>query len=452
MKNTLEFFNKLALSFIQDEEINTVAKHIPSEDLFEQLDLELNDEAIDEKVFKDLIKDLVFATPRTATKGFFNQLFGGRNEHAVLGELLSVVLNNSMYTYKAAGPMVGVEMVIINKLKKMLGWDDKAGGTLAAGGSLTNLMALIMARDVADKDIRFKGMKAKLVAYTSDSSHYSVPKNAAFAGVGREQVRFVSTDERGRMLTADLEKQIIKDKSDGFIPFLINSTAGTTVLGAFDPFEQISDIAQKYNIWHHSDGAYCGSILFSSKYKHYLKGVERADSFSLNAHKMLSTPLSCSIILVKDQQHLYDSFSQDASYLYQTDQDDFNPGKVSLQCGRRNDALKFWTLWKQIGTTGLEKMVDHQFNLADAARDYIKANPDYTLYSFEDSVSVCFNYKDIPARDICTKMYEMSELMVGYGSFREQEFIRLVTINAGNQVVDIINVFEKIEAFVTEHF
>jgi len=180
--------------------------------------------------------------------------------------------------------------------------------------------------------------------------------------------------------------------------------------------------------------------------------VERADSFSLNAHKMLSTPLSCSIILVKDQQHLYDSFSQDASYLYQTDQDDFNPGKISLQCGRRNDALKFWTLWKQIGTTGLEKMVDHQFNLADAARDYIKSNPDYTLYSFEDSVSVCFNYKNIPARDICTKMYEISELMVGYGSFRGQEFIRLVTINSGNQVVDIINVFEKIEAFVSEHY
>lgn len=452
MKNTLEFFNKLALSLINDEEINTVAEHIPSDDLFERLDLSLNDEAIDREAFKKLIKDLVFATPRTASKGFFNQLFGGRNEHAILGELLSVVLNNSMYTYKAAGPMVGVEMVIINELKKMLDWGDQAGGTLAAGGSMTNLMALIMARDAADKEIRFSGMKGNLVAYTSDSSHYSVPKNAAFAGVGRDQVRFIPTDERGRMLTTALEEQLLKDKADGFIPFLINSTAGTTVLGAFDPFEQISDIAQKYGIWHHSDGAYCGSILFSRKYKHYLKGVERADSFSLNAHKMLGTPLSCSIILVKDQQHLYDSFSQDASYLYQTDHDEFNLGKISLQCGRRNDALKFWTLWKQIGTIGLEKMVDHQFDLADAARDYIKKHADYTLYSFEDSVSVCFNYKDISARDICTKMYEFSELMVGYGSFRDQEFIRLVTINAGNEVDDIINVFKKIEAFVSKHF
>jgi sulfinoalanine decarboxylase/sulfinoalanine decarboxylase/aspartate 1-decarboxylase len=357
-----------------------------------------------------------------------------------------------MYTYKAAGPMVGVEMAVIKKLNSMLGWDDNAGGTLAAGGSLTNLMSLIMARDAANNDIRFKGMKGRLVAYTSDSSHYSVPKNAAFAGIGRDQVRFISTDIRGRMIVSELEKQIIKDKKEGYTPFLINSTAGTTVLGAFDPFEQISDVAQKYNIWHHSDGAYCGSILFSKKYKHYLKGVERADSFSLNAHKMLGTPLSCSIILVKDQQHLYNSFSQDASYLYQTDHDEFNLGKISLQCGRRNDALKFWTLWKQIGTKGLEKMVDHQFDLADAARQYIKANSDYTLYSFEDSISICFNYKDIPARDICTKMYEHSELMVGYGAFIDDEFIRFVTINAGNEVDDILNVFKKIESFVEAHF
>ena len=120
-------------------------------------------------------------------------------------------------------------------------------------------------------------------------------------------------------------------------------------------------------------------------------------------------------------------------------------GKTSLQCGRRNDALKFWTLWKSIGNNGIEKLINQQFYLADIARDYIKNHPDYTLYSFENSISVCFNYKDIPAKEICTLLYEEAQAMVGYGKFESTEFIRLITINANNLKEDIIHFFEVFE-------
>ena len=120
-------------------------------------------------------------------------------------------------------------------------------------------------------------------------------------------------------------------------------------------------MCEKYNLWLHVDGAYCGGVIFSRKYRHLVDGVKRADSFSFNAHKMLGTPLTCSVLLVKNKENLSNSFNNDAKYLYQTDKDDFNLGKTSFQCGRRNDALKFWTLWKSIGTKGLEKMVNHQF-------------------------------------------------------------------------------------------
>ena len=166
---------------------------------------------------------------------------------------------------------------------------------------------------------------------------------------------------------------------------------------------------------------------------------------------MIGTPLTCSIIVVKNKQHLYDSFSNDASYLYQTDHDEFNLGKTSLQCGRRNDALKFWTLWKSVGTEGLEKIVDQQFELSDVAIDYIKSNSDYKLYSYSDSISICFNYKNIPAKDICTALYEHSELLVGFGSFNGDEFIRFVTINAQNEGIDIIDFFKTLEDFVAQH-
>ena len=357
-----------------------------------------------------------------------------------------------MYTYKAAGPQIGVEKVILNKVIDMIGWDKNAGGTFASGGSLTNFMSMLMARDHAKSFIPTQGFQgAKLTVYTSKDSHYSIPKNAAFSGIGREQVRYIDTDEKGKLIVEDLKQAIAKDQAQGYIPALVNLTAGTTVLGSFDPITEVAALCKEHNIWLHVDGAYCGSVLFSKKYKHLIDGIEQVDSFSFNAHKMLSTPLTCSLIIVKDKQYLYDSFSNEASYLYQTDHDEFNLGKTSLQCGRRNDALKFWTLWKRVGSRGLEAIVDQQFALADCARDYIRSNSDYTLYSFDDSVSICFNYKDIPARNLCTLLYEKSKLQVGYGSFRGTEFIRLVTVNAGNAQEDIINFFKILESFVREN-
>ena len=179
--------------------------------------------------------------------------------------------------------------------------------------------------------------------------------------------------------------------------------------------------------------------------------TENVDSFSFNAHKMLRTPLTCSIIVTQNKKHLHQSFSNEAEYLYQTDDDDLNLGKTSLQCGRPNDALKLWTLWKSVGTNGLEQIVDHQFAMADVARDYIRNHKDYTLYSFDDSISVCFNYKNIPAKQLCTILYEQSQLMVGFGSFGDEDFVRMVTINTVLQKQDILNFFNTLETFVSKN-
>jgi glutamate/tyrosine decarboxylase-like PLP-dependent enzyme len=239
---------------------------------------------------------------------------------------------------------------------------------------------------------------------------------------------------------------VAQDIADGYTPFFVNVTAGTTVLGAFDSIEKIGAIAKKHNIWIHVDGAYCGGVIFSKKYRHLVNGLEMADSFCFNAHKMLGTPLSCSIIVTPHKKALHDSFSNDAEYLYQTDADDYNLGKTSLQCGRKNDALKFWTLWKAVGTDGLERIVDNQFYLADVAQEYVANHPDYALYSHPNSISVCYNYKDIPAPDLCTKLYEDAATLVGYGKFRDTEFVRFVTINATNTKEDILNFFKVMEA------
>jgi sulfinoalanine decarboxylase len=450
INNDLALFNELVEVLISEEDKNPVAERIDSTKLYDSIDLSLNEGAMIDEDFKVLLQDVLVSTPKTATNLFFNQLFGGRQSKAVLGDLLAVMLNNSMYTYKVAGPQVGIEQEIIRQSCDLIGYGSKSNGTFPTGGSMSNYMALVMGRDAKDPLCRLNGMSKPLIIYTSEECHYSNAKNASFAGIGKNNIRYIKADSKGRMIPDKLEEQIIEDLENGLTPAYVNATAGTTVLGAFDPLNEIADITEKYNIWLHVDGAYCGSVIFSERYKHLVEGVERSNSFSYNAHKMLGTPLTCSILLVNDKKHLHDSFSNDADYLYQTDGDDFNLGKTSFQCGRRNDALKFWTLWKSVGSIGLKKIVDQQFDLANIALEYIRNNPEYTLYSFDDSISVCFNYKNIEPMALCTALYEHQITVVGFGSFEEDTFVRLVTINANNEKQDILNFFKVLEGFVTK--
>ena len=451
LRNDLILFNELVEVLLKEEENHPVAKRIDSAELYNTIDLSLNETSLLDDQFKIVLKEVLIATPKTATNLFFNQLFGGRQSKAVLGDLLAVLLNNSMYTYKVAGPQVGIEQEIIRKSCDMIGYGDQSNGTFPTGGSMSNYMALIMARDAKDPACRHEGITKSMIMYTSKESHYSNAKNASFAGLGRKNVRYIASDEKGKMIPEKLEEQILIDLENGLTPTFVNATAGTTVLGAFDPIDALADISEKYKIWLHVDGAYCGSVMFSDAKKHLLKGVERSNSFSYNAHKMIGTPMTCSIILVNDKKQLHDSFSNEADYLYQTDGDDFNLGKTSFQCGRRNDALKFWTLWKSLGTNGLKTIVDQQFDLAEVARNYVANHPDYTLYSFEDSISICFNYKGIDPKTLCTLLYQHQITVVGFGAFKEKEFVRLVTINATNSKEDILNFFKVLESFVEEN-
>ena len=450
MQSDLALFSELCDELFKAEVTDPVASHIPTSILYDQLDLSLNENGLVDEDLKGLLKDIISKTPKTASKSFFNQLFGGRIGKATLGDLLSVMFNNSMYTYKVAGPQVGIEKQIISNICELAGYKKDSNGTLAPGGSMSNMMALIMARDNKNKDIREVGLNKPMTIYTSAVSHYSITKNAALTGIGKNQVRYVDTNYKGEMLSNHLEELIQDDIRNNYIPFFVNATAGTTVLGAFDNIEEISKVCKRYNLWLHVDGAYCGGVIFSNRYRHLVKGLDKSDSFSVNAHKMLGTPLSCSIIVTQHKAQLHHSFSNEADYLYQTDSDEFNLGKTSLQCGRRNDALKLWTLWKSVGTFGLAKIVDKQFELADYARDYIKNNENYSLYSFEDSISICFNYKDISAKELCTSLYECSDLMVGFGKHNGVEFVRMVTINTCLEKEDIINFFTTLERHVSQ--
>ena len=448
----LNTFNSLAKDIISDWSKNGISKRVDPKNLLNKFGIELSNTGISENHLIETLKELALYTPKTSGKLFFNQLFGGLNSKAVLGDLLAVILNNSMATYKIAGPMIEIEREIIRKVAKLISYPDTFGGTIPTGGSMSNFMAIIIARDKKRPATIEDGNTENMVFYTSESSHYSMGKNASFSGIGKNNVKYIETNEKGEMISKKLNETIQSDLKKGLIPFLVNATIGSTVMGANDPINEISKICKKFNLWLHLDGAFAGSIIFSKKYKHLVNGIQHSDSFCFNPHKTLGTPLSTSVFIVKNKQDLFNSFNQKADYLYQTEDNDYNLGQMSFECGRRNNALKFWTLWKYNGTDGISKMVDHNYSLADFARNYITNDPDYKLYSYENSLSICFNYKNIDPKILCNELYNHNQLMVGYGSHKNNEFVRLVSINRENTKNDILNFFKVLEKFVEDNF
>ena len=195
----LNIFNSLANELINDDQEKGISPKIQAEDVLNKLDISLNENGIDDETFKNSLKEIILNTPKTSGKLFFNQLFGGLNSKSVVGDLLSVLLNNSMATYKIAGPMVEVEKEILRKVASLIDYPKTFGGTFPTGGSMCNFMALIIARDKKNPEIKNDGKSQNLVCYSSENSHYSIGKNMSFAGIGRNNVRYIKTNEKGEI-------------------------------------------------------------------------------------------------------------------------------------------------------------------------------------------------------------------------------------------------------------
>ncbi|TSL61204.1 Cysteine sulfinic acid decarboxylase [Bagarius yarrelli] len=182
------------------------------------------------------------------------KLFAGVDYHALTGRLLTETLNTSQYTYEVAPVFVLMEEVILRSMRSLVGWSE-GDGIFCPGGSISNMYAMNVARYWAFPQVKTQGLWSvpRLAVFTSQESHYSLKKSAAFLGIGTENVYHVKVDESGRMIPEDLEAKIVHAKSQGAFPFFVNATAGSTVQGAFDPLERIADISESNGMWMHVD-------------------------------------------------------------------------------------------------------------------------------------------------------------------------------------------------------
>lgn len=375
------------------------------------------------------LRAVLAATRSSASWRFVNQLYGGHEPAATAAEMLAAIPNVSMHTFKAAGAQVLVERAVLRHMAVRAGF--AAGeGCFTPGGSIANLVALLLARDRAAPQARDRGLDGTtLTVYTSAEGHYSIPKNAAILGIGRSNVRRVPVDDHGRMDPRALAEQLAADASAGLRPMFVNATAGTTVRGAFDPVRAIAPLARDYGAWLHVDGAYGGSMVLCPSRSDLVDGLELADSFTWDPHKMMGIPHQCSVLLVGRPGELAHSLAEAAEYLFQAHGDEFNPGHRSIQCGRRNDGLKLWAAWLRLGDHGWEERILRQLELARLAAAKIAADPAFELSETPPSINVCFEVRGHDSTTICDWLDRQGRLKIGYGTVRGRRVIRLVCVN-----------------------
>ncbi len=329
---------------------------------------------------------------RTLHPRFFNQNFAGPDVVAVLGDWLGAALNTTAATYEAAPVGTLIERAVCTRLAALAGWDAH-DGVFVAGGSLSNLHAMHLARHrVAPDAVERGNPPGGLAAFTSAEAHYSVAKAMALMGLGRRALRVVPCDARGQMRPDALEAAIHDARRAGQRPFFVNATAGTTVLGAFDPIDALGDICRYHDLWLHVDGCFGASALFSPRERHRMAGVERADSLAWNLHKMMGATQQCSALLVRHPGLLRAAFASGADYLFQPDKPHaaLDSGDLTFQCARRVDALKAWLTWKARGDAGFAARIEHAVDLAARTAARLEADPRFALAAPPSWVNVCF--------------------------------------------------------------
>ncbi|XP_014240613.1 glutamate decarboxylase [Cimex lectularius] len=432
------------------------------EDLKNLLDLEIPDEGRSlQSLIDDCVKTLKYQV-RTGHPHFFNQLSCGLDLVSMAGEWLTATANTNMFTYEIAPVFILMESVVLAKMRRIIGWEC-GDSILAPGGSISNLYAFLAARHHMFPDYKDKGQAsigAQLVMFTSDQCHYSVKSCAAVCGLGTENCVEVPSDEKGRMITSELERLVLERKSKGQIPFFVNCTSGTTVLGAFDSINEIADICQKYKLWLHIDAAWGGGLLLSKKYRHpRLTGIERADSVTWNPHKLMGTLFQCSTIHFKIDGLLLSCNQMAADYLFMQDKlydVGYDTGDKVIQCGRHNDIFKLWLQFRAKGMSGFELHMDHLMAMAEYLVERLEAEKDkFYLIMKPELVNVSFWY--VPKRlrgvphnkqrihelaKICpilkARMMEAGTLMVGYQpDDKRPNFFRSIFSSAAVNKADV---------------
>ncbi len=387
---------------------------------------------------------------------FVNRMWVGANLPSIVGEIVAAVSNTSACTYESAPVSTLMEKYMISQMLDLVGFVN-GEGQMTTGSSNANMIAMMAARNMSNSAVKRAGLfgQQELFAFAGANAHYSMDKAANILGIGIDHLIKVPHNVRGEMKVTELELALNQAKANGGEPFFVAATAGTTVRGSYDAIEQLLELRKKYHFWLHVDGAWGGAAVMSEKLREkYLKGLEYADSFTLDFHKMLGASLMCNILLINNRSHTLGTVlsAGDGSYLFRNEHDnevdDF--GAVSLQCGRRVDSLKWFLDWKFFGREGFGKRIEKYLELCEYAEEWVNQSEELEMVVPRTSFNVCFRFKVAEEESnsfnlaLRSRLYQEGTSLVGITYIEGDLFMRLLITNSASDESDIDSFFQSL--------
>ena len=308
---------------------------------------------------------------------------------AIMGDWLASGYNFFTGVWSVAAGPNEIELVVLDWLRQWLGMPPGTSGLLTSGGSAATLTAVVAARHAADIS---GDTVPRLTLYTSEQAHSSVQRAAWIAGIPRTNVRAVGTDDNYRMRIDALHALVAEDRAAGLVPFMIVGSAGTTNTGAIDPLTEIADFCARERLWMHVDAAYGGFAVLTPAGANQLRGVERADSVTLDPHKWLFVPFECGCLLVRDPHTLEDAFSVQPEYLtdVRAREHEVNFADLGEQLTRSSHALKIWLSVSYFGVDQIRDAIAAGIQRAEYAAELLGARKDIEILSPPQLGVVCF--------------------------------------------------------------
>jgi aromatic-L-amino-acid/L-tryptophan decarboxylase len=379
----------LAAEYIASMDSRPIFPHSRGEQSRRLFQAALPEVAQGAKVFTAL-PDIV-ANSRAQNGRFFGYVLGSGEPVGAIADLLASILNQNVTAWRSAPAAVTLERTVVSWVAEAIGCSGFQG-SLTGGGSLANLMGVAMARETK-APANERGVVRQCVVYASDEVHMSIPKSIALLGIGKENLRLIPADRAFHMIPASLERAIEDDKSAGRTPSAVVASAGTVNTGAIDPLPEIAAISRRHNLWLHVDGAYGALAAIAAPEK--FKGLDLADSISLDPHKWLFQSLDCGCLLYRDPSAAQRAFSHTGDYAKSLSTDPiegFAFFEESLELSRRFRALRLWLSLRYHGMRAFRDTIRQ--NLQQAARlgVAISAHPEFELLAPIELSAVCFRH------------------------------------------------------------
>lgn len=426
------------------------------EELAALLELDAPDKHGDWKEIFSWVEKYLAYSVKTHHPSFVNRMWVGANLPSIVGEIITAITNTSSCTYESAPVSTLFEKYMISQMLQQVGFTN-GEGQMTTGSSNANMIAMMAARNLADRGIKQEGLfgRRKMFAFVGADSHYSMDKAANVLGLGVDQLIKVPLNELGEMDISALEQLLEKVVTGGGLPIFVAATAGTTVRGAFDPIEPILPLREKYGFWFHVDGAWGGATVLSPVLKKkFLAGLEEADSFTCDFHKMLGASLMCNILLINKRAHTLGTVlsAGDGSYLFREEEDNEvdDLGTVSLQCGRRVDSLKWFLDWKFFGRKGLGERIERYLDLCRYAESVVEETEELELVVPRTSFNICFcfrveeevsNHFNLELRN---RLYREGVSLVGVAYIDGKLIMRLLITNFLAKKEDVDRFFKEL--------